>query len=214
MKVIKNLPFYRNTPDNTHCFQASLMMILGYFMPQREFLFEELDKISAKKFNLWTWPTATLIWMQENGFDVIDIEYFDYKKFIKEGGDYLLELFGKEMGEAQIRNSDIEQERRLSLELLEKVTVQAAIPSKETIFALMDDGYVIGVNVNSAILNGKSGYSGHFVIIKGYDKTGFILNDPGLPGEENKKVPFTVFEEAWAYPNEKAKNIIAFRLKQ
>lgn len=78
---------------------------------------------------------------------------------------------------------------------------------------MIKEDYLIMVNLNADALDGESGYSGHFVVIKGFNDKGFILNDPGLPGRENHKVSFDSFDKAWAYPNEKAKNIIAFKLK-
>lgn len=212
MQTIKNLPFYPNTSDDTHCFQAGLKMILKHFIPEKDFTFEELDKISMKRDRLWTWPMAALIWIQENGFEIINIENFDYGSFIQNGGQYLIEEFGEEMGNAQIKNSDIEQERKLSKLFLDKIKTQKAVPQKEDIIKLTDKGYVVAVNVNSRVLNGKDGYSGHFVVIKGYDDKNFILNDPGLPGKENRLVSFDIFEKAWAYPSEKVKNIMAFKL--
>jgi uncharacterized protein YvpB len=60
-------------------------------------------------------------------------------------------------------------------------------------------------------LNGKEGYCGHLVIVRGFDETGFFLNDPGLPGIENRHVPFDLFERAWSYPDKNANNLMAFR---
>ncbi|MEK7102513.1 MAG: papain-like cysteine protease family protein, partial [Patescibacteria group bacterium] len=56
-----------------------------------------------------------------------------------------------------------------------------------------------------------SGYTGHFVVITGFGKNHFTLHDPGLPPLRNRKVSLGRFEKAWAYPNKRAKNIMAFR---
>jgi len=213
MRIIKDVPFYKNTSDNTHCFQAGLKMILKFFIPNRDFSFEELDVISEKKEGLWTWSMAALIWMQKNDFEVVNIEIFDYNKFIDKGEKYLIEEFGKETAEIQIKKSDIEKERKSSKVFLEKIKTIKIIPKKQDISNLMNEGYVIVVSLNSRILDDEQGYASHFVIIKGYDDNNFILNDPGLPGIENRTVSFDIFKKAWAYPNERAKNITAFKLK-
>lgn len=44
--IIQNVPFYSNTPDDTHCFQAVLKMVLKYFQPEKYYSFEQLDKLS------------------------------------------------------------------------------------------------------------------------------------------------------------------------
>jgi len=50
-------------------------------------------------------------------------------------------------------------------------------------------------------------------MMKGFDDNNFIINDPGLSAQENRLIRFELFEKAWAYPNEKAKNIMAFKLR-
>lgn len=212
MHTNHNVPFYSNTPDDTHCFQASLKMVLKYFQPEKEFSWEELEKITAKVDGLWTWATAGVLWMQENGFDVKNIESFDYERFIKEGNSYLLEVFGEEMGKAQIRHSDIDQERKLARRYIKEVKLENRIPNIDDITNLLNDGYLLICNVNSVALNNAKGYAGHSVVIKGISENKIILHDPGLPALENREVSFKQFEKAWAYPGEKSKNITAFKL--
>ena len=109
--MAKTVPFYGNTPDDTHCFQAAFRMIFKYFLPDREFSWEELEKMSAKVEGLGTWPSAMLIQAQKMGFDVITVEGFDAKAFIEEGANYLRQAFGEETGAWQVTNSDIPQEQ-------------------------------------------------------------------------------------------------------
>jgi hypothetical protein len=66
-------------------------------------------------------------------------------------------------------------------------------------------------HVNARVLNGRDGYAGHFVVVKGYDAGQLIINDPGLPAYENKFLTYANFMKAWAYPNKEALNLIAFR---
>ena len=213
MKVV-NIPFYSNTPDDTHCFQAALKMVLKYFLPAEEFSFERLDEISAKKEGLWTWPLAAALWMQDREFEVVNIEPFDYPRFIEEGGAYLIEEYGQEVGEAQIKHSDIDQERAFSKRFIQRVKIQKRIPAIDDIRELMEQGFVVIANINSQALDSEEGYTGHFVVITGIDHRSIVLNDPGLPGRESYGVSLKNFEKAWAYPDEKAKNILAFKLER
>ncbi len=212
MESYKEIPFYANAEDGMHCFQASLKMVMKYFWPERDYSWDELDGITKKVSGLWTWPMAGLIWLEKNGLEVKNIENFDYNKFIKIGSKYIIEEYGEEVGNEQIKYSDINQELSIAREFVEKIKIEKKIPKVDEIKQLLIGDYLIIVNLNSRILNGRDGYTGHFVVIKGFDKQGFIINDPGLPGKENRKVDFELFERAWAYPNEKAKNIMAFRL--
>lgn len=205
--------FYSNTDDDTHCFQAALKMVLRFFWPERDFSWQELEKITAKVEGLWTWPTASLLWLQENGFEVKNIEVFDHGRFASEGGKYLVNFFGKEVGEIQIEHSDINQEMAYAKEFIKKIQPIVKIPTIHDIRQLLEDGYLVVCNVNSHALNNEAGYAGHFVVVKGFDNNTLIIHDPGLPPAENRKVDFAAFERSWAYPNEDAKNIMAFRLK-
>jgi len=206
------IPFYGNTPDNTHCFQAALKMIFKHFWPDRDYSWEELEKITAKKEGLWTWPMAGLVWMSTQNVEIKNIEVFDYERFIQDGSKYLVDEFGQEVADIQIAHSDIEQEQRLSAEFLKRVKVTKTIPTIEDIKKLLMNGYVLICPINSRQLNQKPGYSGHTVVVKGFDDSSLTINDPGLPPLENRKVSFDEFERAWAYPNDRAKNIMAFKL--
>ncbi len=213
MESYKEIPFCANAEDGMHCFQASLKMVMKYFWPENNYSWEKLDKITKKVSGFWTWPMAGLIWLEKNGLEVKNIENFDYSKFIKIGSQYLIEEYGENIGNEQIKHSDIDQELNIAKKFIKQIKIERKIPKVDKIKQLLVDDYSIIVNVNSRALNREAGYVGHFIVIKGFDKQGFIINDPGLPGRENHKVDFELFEKAWAYPNEKAKNIIAFRLK-
>jgi len=207
-----DIPFYANTPDDTHCFQAALKMVLKYFLPQQEFNFEQLDKMTAKVEGKWTWQMAGLLWMKKNGFDVLDFENFNYTEFINRGGDFLLEEYGEDIGRIMIDNSIISQEFEYAKQLLQEISIQTGKISIQDIERVLQKKYVPICLINAQALNGKKGYVGHFVVVKGIENNNLILQDPGLPPIENRKVSFEDFGKAWAYPTEKEKNIIAFKL--
>ena len=213
MKFNKEVPFYKS-PDKTHCFQASLKMMMKYFWPNKDFSWKELERITAKVEGLWTWPMAGLLWFQEKGVGVKIITIFDYEKFAQLGGQYLIDEYGEEVGKAQIEHSDIKQERKFAKEFIKKITIEKVIPTIDDLKNLLKQDYLIMCNVNSRKLNNKEGYSGHFVVIKGFDDKHLIINDPGSSrAAKNRLVDFDLFEKAWAYPNEKAKDIMAFKSK-
>jgi len=206
------IPFYSNTPDGTHCFQAALKMVAKYFWLQEECTWDELDTITAKTENRWTWPMAGILWLAKRGVETRIIDPFDYNTFSIRKESYLLDIYGKDVGTMQIKNSNILREVKLAAELVKKVRIEKRIPHLSDITQLLHKDYVLICNVNSQCINNKEGYTGHFVVVKGHDDTGLYFHDPGLPPFENRQVPFPVFEKAWAYPNDYAKNIIAARL--
>lgn len=212
--MYKQVPFYANTIDNTHCFQAALKMVMKYFWPKMEFSWKQLERISAKKRGLWTWPLAGLVWLTLNKVEVKNIERFNYHKFARDGEKYLIKLFGPEVGKAQIEHSNIKQEQRLSKIFVKAVETEKRLPTLHDIRILLADDFLVVCNVNARVLDKRSGYTGHFVVVIGYTDKHLILHDPGLPPHKSRKVPYNLFAEAWAYPNKEAKNIMAFRVKK
>jgi len=124
----KEVPFYSNTPDNTHCFQAALKMIIGYFWPDENYSWQELDKHTAKVEGLWTWQMAGLIWLKEKGLEVKNIESFDYSKFIELGGQYLIEEYGEGVGKSQIEHSNISQELEIAKKFIQLIETKKKFP--------------------------------------------------------------------------------------
>ena len=208
-----SVPFFPNTVDDTHCWQASLKMVLKYFQKDKEYSWEELDKITSKKKDLWTWPTAGMLWLAKDGFDIKIIEAFNYQRLSEEGKDYIYSEFGEEVGKAQEEHAEIAQGVDLAKQLISKSLWTNEIPELKDIRDLLKKGYLIICNVNTAKINKEDGYVGHFVVLKGFDDNNLIFHDPGLPPHEEKIINNELFEASWAFPNVKAKNIKAIRLK-
>jgi hypothetical protein len=205
------IPFFPNTGDGTHCFQAVLMMALAALVPDRSFTYEDLDKISGKLPGKWTWPTAALLWLIDVGLEVKLIEEFDYAAFAERGGDYLIGRFGEEVGRAQIANSDIERERVLAKRFAAIAPLEMRVPDIDDIENLLRQGSVVIVNLNSAVLEGGEGYAGHFVVVCEVDSSMVRLHDPGLPPRPNLKVTLERFDRAWGYPHPGDRNLLAIR---
>lgn len=209
----KNIPFYSNTKDGTHCWQACIRMILKSAFPEKEYSWEELDTVTAKVKDMATWPMAGLVWMQTQGFEVKSIENFDYNRFLNEAEKYLYELWGKEAGDWAINNSNVAQEFSFSRELLgSPVTLEQRLPSIADVRQLLDEGYLPICTVNSRALNNKEGVVGHFVLAVWYNDAGLFVHDPGLPAQPNRYVLDADFERAWTTPTENYKAISAFKL--
>ena len=207
-----SIPFFPNTSDDTHCFQAALKMVLRYFLPERTYSWEELERMSAKKENLWTWPTAAVLNLSKTGFEVVMMESFDYERFAERGEIYLIERCGEEVGKAQIEHSDIVQEKSFAAELVKKLPVIKKAPTFDDVERLMSENYVIVCSVNSRILKNKRGYTSHFVVIVGLNHTIITVHDPGLPAFPDREIQRGLFEKAWAYPSPEDKSLIAIRL--
>ena len=210
----QTIPFYSNSPDDSHCFQAVIGMILKYYFPDKDYSWEELDKMTDKRKGLGTWPMRGFINLKKMGFEIINMEDFDYKKFSEKGNEYLIEKYGEEAGKIQIKYSDIPQERQTAKEFIKIFGNKFTTPNDSDIKKLLRKGYLVMCNVNSKALNNKKGYMGHFVLIYDFDKKYLYLHDPGLPASKERKVTYHQFNKAWAYPSTKEKNLTAFGLRK
>lgn len=206
------VPFFPNTGDGTHCWQAVLKMALAVFEPNHPYSYEELDRISAKIPGKWTWPTAAMIWLMEKGYTLELMEEFDYHALAERGESYIMEKCGEEVGAAQIAMSEIKQEVVFAKRFAEMAPLTKILPTFGDLIRFLEEGYVVICNINAASLYGQMGYSGHFVVVCDITKRDVFLHDPGLPPRESLRVPRQVFSKAWAYPTEREKNLLAIRI--
>jgi hypothetical protein len=209
--MIPLVPFFGN-PDSTHCFQAVLMMALKYFYPCEDYTWDELDQLTGKKPDKWTWRTRALVELKRRGMDVVNWGNFDHKEFVERGASYLNDFFGVEKARIQIEHCDLEYEIENAREWVKVVQNKFGLPTLEDIRELLDIGYLVICNVNSKILNQQEGYSGHFVVIYDVEDDFVLMHDPGPPHLPERRVSYEVFLKAWEYPNEEARNVIALRL--
>jgi hypothetical protein len=203
----RDVPFYSNTPDNFHCFQAALRMVLGYFLPEKQYTWHDLDSVTGHTSD-YTWPMVGLIYCVRLGLSVHTIEPFDYERFAREGYNYLVEEFGHEFADAQKRHSNLEQEMKNAWEFMEIVNPQKRIPTETDIVKPLADGALVICNLNARVIQEREGYSGHFVVVTGVSTEGPTIHDPGLPPLQDRFCPWTVFDKAWSYPNIQARNSI------
>lgn len=206
-----DVPFFANTPDNLQCAQAAYLSIATYFDPKLSITWDEWSKLTGFVKDKGTWATTGLLWFKNNGYDVQHISLFDYEDFATNGGNYLIREFGQEVGEWQVAHSNIAHEQLLAKSALQSGIFKKQEPTQEDIKKYLDSGYLVKCLVNSSALSNKKGYVGHTVVVVGFDDTGFIMHDPGLPPLPNRHVPYTDFEKAWAYPNKKAKELDAIK---
>ena len=52
---MRNIPFFANSADNTHCVQAAFDTILKTFLLERDFSIYELDELTKKASGKATW---------------------------------------------------------------------------------------------------------------------------------------------------------------
>ena len=200
MITLKQPKFYANLDDDTHCAQASMMIVFSILFPERSFSFEELDKATNKSPGFSTWQTHELFYYEKLGINFKCYDIFDMKKFGRHGLEYIAEEYGNEVAEYNRKTTEnIELEKRLCLEIANKrwffkrKNIGLSLVKK-----LLNQGYYLMLSLNSKALNEQPGWMGHRVVCYGYDENGIIVHDPGLPPYPARFVPFDLFKKAWA----------------
>lgn len=188
-------------------------MVLSYFTNQ-DWSFAVLDQITGKLKDKWTWPTTSLIWLLNNGYEIQLIEEFSYQAFASRGKDYLMEKCGREVANAQEANSDLSREQKLAEQFINQGgKVDYRVPTWDDLKKLFNNNYLIICNINANSLYLYPGYSGHFVLPVAINPQEITIHDPGLPPAPSLTSNRATFEQAWGYPTEKEKNILAIRPK-
>jgi hypothetical protein len=188
------------------------MSIRLYFEPEYNIEWNEWSKLTGFVEGKGTWATSALLWFKNNGYEVRHISLFDYADFASTGGDYLVREFGNEVGEWQIAHSDISKEKALVVQGIAQSLFTLQEPTIDDVKQFLNDGFLVKCLVNMATLNSKEGYIGHAIVVVGYDETGFVIHDPGLPPQPNRFVTYEDFEKVWASPNKQAKELDAIKL--
>ena len=210
---MNKVPFFAN-PDNEHCLQAGIRSVLKYYLPEKDFSWDELEELTDFVKGKGTWANKVLVSLFDMGFQVKDISTFNIGKFIEDGDAYLHERYGKEAGLYAVENSDIAQEQRTYARVNELGIHETRVPTMQDIKEYLDDGWLPCTTVNSKLLNGEPGFAGHFVVIIGYDTNGVVIHDSGPNPLEHRHVTFEEFDEAWSIPDDNSKLLQVFKLSK
>jgi hypothetical protein len=196
-------------------------MALSYFSPHdRELDWYQLDEISKKQEDKYTWPYHTLMYLKSNGFEVVELDMFDYRRFSSEGEAYLIEYYGNSVGRNQSDNSDIPFEQAAAEQYSTLGINRQEVPTRKDLELYLEQGYIVLCFVNSGVFTGSRRPVGHYVLVSNISDEFVTLQDPGLykvPGEkrrrgkENRQVIWKTFERAWNFSGSGTFNLIAIR---
>ncbi len=213
MRKSLKIPFFANLKDDNHCLQACFKMILKHYFPEKNYSFKKLDKLSKHVNGKLTWQGAFLISLYKMGFEVINIENLDYKKFAKNGNRYLKTIWSEEVFNTQNKFSDLKKEQKNAQKITQEngiklINKEVSIKDVEKYF---NDGFIVVVSINPCVLVNKKCYWSHVVLITDINDKIITFHDPGLPPVENKKVSKRLFEKAMIKPWKEDTNLIAVR---
>lgn len=205
-----NVPLYvDDTKDQARCVQACFKMILKYFLPKRDFNWRTLDKFTHKIRGKGTWWFPIYPTLSHLGFD---IKEFDdplyYQNLAKYGVKYLYKVHKKIVADWYIKHSNIKEVIKLIPQFLDKTTFCKKSATLKDIEKLLVKGYLLLVDINFCTIYRKSGFASHAVIITGFNRQNFYINDPANRQGKDLPVNKKLFQKAWH-----SLSLAAFKLK-
>lgn len=215
---MKQIPFVANW-DETHCFQACLSMVLQKFLSVPIPDNRELEQITGKRVGKTAWHTQGLLYLLDQGFEIVYQKDFDYQRFVNVGEKYLYERFGEQIGRVLVKFSDIPSEMDKAKQLISRLPFSPQTPSIDNINQFLTTGYLVMCLVNLCKLNNQIGYDPHFILIYDIEDDGKTKNesikicchDPGPPAIASRRIPLNQFEQAWSSPTPRDRNLIAIK---
>lgn len=191
----KRVSFYENRSDNMSCSLACMRSALEYF-DERDYTWEELEKLTGFKPGRAAWTVKPWTTLVQQGFDIQMIENFDYERYAKEGETYLKTFLKPHELTWQLEHSNLLEIQPLIPTFLETVHYTQKSPTLSDIDRLLKNGYLVTVQLNLSLLNNKSGYTAHMILVFDQNEYEYIVHDPGLPGRPSRHIPKNLVYDA------------------
>lgn len=199
-RKIKEVPFCPNTPDNFHCLQACIKMLLLRYFPDKKFADSEIDAKTLQEGG-HTWLAPAACWLDELGLKTqlfLPDSLFNYATFANEGEKYLrkqwpLEKYQKEENNGALKNIDKVQNACKVL-----VSKKLWTPDKlddRTLSTMLEDCNTLAIGktiyewLSGNYVNGNPHY---VLVVKQYRPGQWRIQDPGRPPKEDKIVSATI----------------------
>jgi len=193
-----SVPFVENLDDR--CVPAVIGMVLGYFMPERNFTMQELEELCGYKKGRGTWKALPILNLAKLGFSVHWIEEFDHLKFVNEPKAYLESILDSDAYEWQIQNTNLDLEANRIKQYVESdLPLEMRQGTNKDIRNFIDNGWLVHLDVNARVLSKREGYDGHSILVIGYDKDGVTIHNPdGESGNKpSQNVSWELLDQAW-----------------
>lgn len=193
---MKNIPFVQNSKDNMHCVNAVFRMVHKYFFG-KDLNWKQIDMLTKAIPGKATWTFMGEMEFAKKGLKVTNIEPVDYQKLYEEGENYLTTIVGKNTADYYLKKSNIASVLKYIPKYLKEVKHETRRASIKEIIDHLKKGALVGVEVNSRILNKKLGFSLHFILLYDFDDKNIIFHDPGFPAIKSRKLTIEKFNKCF-----------------
>lgn len=188
MKVVPNYP---NLSTNDACLQACVKNILSYFK-----LSDEINNVeigTGYHNDSFSWITQAVSWLSSLGLDVCLYSPFKYDRLVKEGIDYMKE-FKKQYFDMEFQRGDYKYLNEIIIGVSKMIDsglwINESIPTDTLVHKLRNENTLaIGKTIYEWMSGSYIAGTSHYVtMIKEYSPTEWLINDPGLPPVERRKI--------------------------
>ena len=197
--MAKKIPFVENHKDNMHCVNAVFRMVHQYFF-NKDLTWKQIDNLTKAVPGLATWTFVGEMEFAKKGLDVKNIEPISYRQLHKQGVDYISKIVGKKTAEYYFKKSNIAYVLKYIPEYLKTVKHETRRADVKEMCQFLEEGSLIGAEINSRILNNKPGFSLHFILLYDYDGKHITLHDPGKPPIESRKITVEELDKCFNFP--------------
>lgn len=196
--LIPDVPFYA-MPENDpgHCYQVAMRVVLEYFL-HKPFSLDELDRLTGRKDDFWTWGAQVVSALDRLGLNVKYYSSVDIAPFL-EGESFIRRAYPN-VAEKAIQKTDMPVMISATRHALEKKLFEIKKCSMADLEEHLRKGHLIIVNLDMYVLYRiKGNYGGHSLVLVGFDADNVYLHESNFTrNAAYKKVPKADFEAARA----------------
>ncbi len=196
---MKIVPFFPNQSDSLHCLQACIKSVLAFYLPNKKFTDEIIDKKTLQQGG-WSWLPPAVYWLNSLGINTKLYSLFDYNRLGEEGEDYLKE-FKKAAYQIEKAAGSYENLAEIQEYTGKMITNKLWVNERMDVdrlakLLLNEETLAIGKTIHE-ILDGttisqvEKPTSHYVVIIKEYNYQQWLVHDPGLPAKPSRKISKT-----------------------
>ncbi len=196
-----DVPFIPNPGDE--CVVCCVGMVLGYFLPEKQFTPDELKNLCDYQEGHGCWEFPHLFAMDDMGFELRRIDDFDLKRFAEDAEAYLREILkdNPDALEYQLSHAgDLKKHEAEAKEYLRRgLHHEQRIGTRKDIEDFIKDGWLVRLEVNANTLRGIPGNVGHSVLVIGLDGDGVIIHNPDnkMGNKPAQHVAWPLLIQAW-----------------
>lgn len=192
------VPFISNSDDDMHCVTAVYRMLYKHFFDE-EYTWEQIEDLARATPGKGTWTFVADTALARRGVSVTNIEPVDYQALYKQGPKYLRTLYGDKMADYYLERSNIADVIQFIPEFLQVVHHETRKSTTSEVLKYVRLGKLVGVEVNSSILNKQKGFNLHFILVYDCTKSHVIFHDPGLPAKPSRKITIKQFTKCFEH---------------